>query len=96
LAAWANSSGILIVLFSGVSAAFALLSPNAITVPAPAIALVMNFLLETSGPFFLALFLLSVLSMASPVVARRLWTDDWVYTLSSRNTAPQRRWNITV
>jgi hypothetical protein len=56
----------------------------------------MNFLLETSGPFFLALFLLSVLSMASPVVARRLWTDDWVYTLSSRNTAPQRRWNITV
>src|SRR6266498_1321416 len=67
-AAWANSPGILIGLFSAVSAAFALFSPNAITVvaPAPAIALVMNLLLETSGPVFLALFLLSVLSIASP------------------------------
>jgi hypothetical protein len=65
LAAWANSSGILIGLFSVVSAAFALPSPKAIIVvaPAPAIALVVSFLPETPGPFFLALLLLSVLSI---------------------------------
>jgi hypothetical protein len=45
----------------------------------------MNLLLETSGPGFLALFLLSVLSIASPHLTFVALVDGWM------NRQPTRR-----